>query len=130
MQPKEIIYHDIPLCPWEVVGTDIFHFNNKNHLCIIDYNSKFLVVKKLEGLSAESLITTTNIIFAKYGILQKIISDASTNFVSDRFHQFCKSINIEQAILSAYHHQNNGQVKACIKFIKCTFKNVPMQAGM
>ena len=47
------------------------HFNNKNYLCIIDYNSRFPVVKKLEGLSAESLITTTKIIFAECGIPQK-----------------------------------------------------------
>ena len=50
------------------------------------------------------------------------MSDAGTNFVSERFRQFCKSINIEQAVSSAYHHQSNGQVEACIKFIKCTFK--------
>ena len=50
------------------------------------------------------------------------MSDAGTNFVADRFWQFCKSITIEQVILSAYHHQSNRQVKACIKFIKCTFK--------
>ena len=41
------------------------------------------------------------------------------NFVSDKFCQFCKSVNIEQATSSAYHHQSNGQVKACIK---CMFK--------
>ena len=30
MQPKEkIIYHDIPLHPWEVIGADVFHSNNK-----------------------------------------------------------------------------------------------------
>ena len=58
MQPKEkIIYHYIPLHPWEVISTDVFCFNNKNYLCVIDYNSKFPVIKKLEGLSAESLIT-------------------------------------------------------------------------
>ena len=68
----------------------IFHFTNKNYLCIIDYNSKLPVIKKLEGLSAESLITTTKIIFAEYGIPPKIMSDAGTNLVSDRFHQFCK----------------------------------------
>ena len=38
------------------------------------------------------------------------------------FQQFCKSINVEQAVLLAYHHQINGQVEACIKFIKHTFK--------
>ena len=122
-QVKErIIHHDIPLCPWEVVSMDVFHFNNKNYLHTIDNNSKFPVIKKLEGLSVESLITTTKIIFTKYGILHKIMSDAGTNFVSDRFHQFCKSINMEQAVFSAYHHQSNGQVEACIKFIKHTFK--------
>ena len=50
------------------------------------------------------------------------MSDAGTKFVSDRFQQFCKTINIEQAVSLAYHHQSNGQVEACIKFIKCTFE--------
>ena len=30
MQPqKKIIHHDILLRPWEVLGADIFHLNNK-----------------------------------------------------------------------------------------------------
>ena len=86
MQPKEWILHqDIPLSPWEVVGADIFHFNNKNYLCIVDYNSKFPIVKKLEGLSAKNLTNAVKIIFMEYGIPQKIMSDAGTNFISDRF---------------------------------------------
>ena len=72
MQPKEwILHHDIPLQPWEVVGADVLHFNNKNYLCIIDYNSKLPIVKRLEGLSAENLPSTVKIIFAEYGIPQK-----------------------------------------------------------
>ena len=50
------------------------------------------------------------------------MSDAGTNFVSERFRQFCKSISVEQAVSLAYHHQSNWQVEACIKFIKHTFK--------
>ena len=50
------------------------------------------------------------------------MSDAGTNFVSEKFRHFCKSINVEQAVSLAYHHQSKGQVKACIKFIKWTFK--------
>ena len=45
-----------------------------------------------------------------------------TNFMSDRFWQFCKAINVEQAVSLVYQHQSNGQVEACIKFIKCTFE--------
>ena len=67
----------------------------QNYLCIVDYHSKFPVVKWLEGLSAESLITTTNVIFTKNGIPPKLMSDTGTNFVSEKFWQFCKTINVE-----------------------------------
>ena len=124
-----MIHHDIPLRLWEVLGADVFHFNNKNYLCIVDYHSKFPMVKRLEGLSAESLIATIKVIFTEYGIPHKIMSDAGTNFVSDKFWKFCNSINVEQAVSLAYHHQSNRQVEVCIKFIKHTFKNVPILVG-
>ena len=73
----------------------------------------------MQGLLTEHLINAVTAIFAKYGIPQKIMSDAGTNFVSEKF---CKSINIEPAVSSGYHHQSNRQVEACIKFIKHTFK--------
>ena len=69
MQPKEKInYHDIPLKPWKVVRADIFHFNNVNYLCVVDYNSKFPIVRRLQGLLAEHLINAVTAIFTKYGI--------------------------------------------------------------
>ena len=101
MQPKEkIVHHDIPLRPWKVLGTDIFHFNNKNYLCIVDYHSKFPVVKRLEGLSTENLIAIAKVIFPEYGIPCKLMSDAGTNFISDRFRKLCSSLNIKQAVSS------------------------------
>ena len=58
-QPKEkTIHHAISLRPWEVLGADVFQLNNKNYLYVVDYHSKFLVIKRMEGLSAESLIAT------------------------------------------------------------------------
>ena len=130
MQPKEkMVHHDILLRPWDGLGTDVFHFNNKNYLCLVDYHSKFLVVKRMEGLSTENLIPTTKIIFAEYGIPHKIMSYTGTNFVSDKFKKFCSSLNIEQAVSSAYHHQSNGEVKACIKFIKYMFKKCANSGG-
>ena len=69
MQPKEkIIHHKVPLRPWEAVGADEFHFNNINYLCVVDYNSKFPIVRKLQGLSAEHLINAVSAIFTEYGI--------------------------------------------------------------
>ena len=127
-QAKEkIIHHEIPLWPWEAVGADIFHFNNINYLCVVDYNSKFPIIRKLQELSAEHLINAVSSIFAKYGIPWKLMSDTGTYFVSEKFRHFCKSINVEEAVSLAYHHQSNGQVEACIKFIKQMFKKCVRQ---
>ena len=49
--------------------------NNKNYLCIVDYQSKFQVVKKAEDLPTVSLILACNIIFSKYGFPKKVISE-------------------------------------------------------
>ena len=65
MQPKErIIHHDIPVRPWGADGADVFYFSNKNYLCVVDYNSKFPIIKRLKGLLVENLINTVKIIFA------------------------------------------------------------------
>ena len=93
----KIIHHDIPIRPWDVIGADMFILNNKQYLCIVDYHSKFPIVKKTEGLSADSLILMCKIIVAEYGIPKKILSDSGGNFISDKFKTFCKSLNIEQA---------------------------------
>ena len=49
------------------------------------------------------------------------MSDAGGNFISEKFKNFCNSLNVEQT-LSSYQHQSNRHVEACIKFIKCTMK--------
>ena len=50
------------------------------------------------------------------------MSDAGGNFISDKFRQFCRCMNIEQVTSPSYHHQSNSQVEACIKFVKHTMK--------
>ena len=49
--------------------------------------------------SIESLTATKKVIFAEYGIPCRLMSDAVTNFVSDRFRTFCSRLNIKQAVL-------------------------------
>ena len=100
----------------------MFTLNNKHYLCTVNYHSKFTIIKKAEDLSADSLILAYEVIFAEYGIPKKIMSDAGSNFVSDKFRTFGKSLNKEQAFSLSYHHQSNGQVEACIKLIKCILK--------
>ena len=86
MQPKENIIHpEIPGKPWEVTEADVFTLQNNNYLCIVDYHSKFPVIKMMKDLLADSLILECKIIFSEYGLPKKIMSDAGSNFISDTF---------------------------------------------
>ena len=42
--------------------------NNKDFLCIVDYYSKFPVVRKVEILSAKDLIRATKVVFTKFDL--------------------------------------------------------------
>ena len=49
MEPKEyIIHHEIPGKPWKVDEADMFILHSKYYLCIVDYHSRFLVIKRWE----------------------------------------------------------------------------------
>ena len=65
---KGALYYEIPYKLWEIVSADIFMVNNKTILCIVDYNSKFPIVKKVGSLSADDLVQTAKLMFAEYGI--------------------------------------------------------------
>ena len=121
-QPREkIIHHSIPAKPWEVIGGDMFTLNDKYYLCIVDYHSKFPIVKRAEDMSTETLILACKVIFSEYGLPKRIMYDAGGNFISDKFRK-SKCMNIEQDTSLSYHHQSNGQVEVCIKFMKHTMK--------
>ena len=65
---------------------NIYTLDHKTYLCIVHYYSKFPFVKLTDGLSVDSLIKTCKITFVKYRPLRRTISYASTNFVSEKFH--------------------------------------------
>ena len=44
--PEAVLNHNIPFRPWEAVGAYILMVNNHDLLFIVDYYSKFPVVKK------------------------------------------------------------------------------------
>ena len=66
-QPHEsTISYDLLCRPWEVVDADTFSINNNMLLCIVDYYSKFFIMKKGNGLSDSDPIRAAKIVFTKF----------------------------------------------------------------
>ena len=91
--------------------------NKKHHLFIVDYHSKFPMKKWVEGLSTYNLIQICEI-FSEYGLLSKTLSDTDTNFMSEKFKNFCKQLSMYHAISSSYNYQSNVQAEVCKQFGK------------
>ncbi len=81
--------HEVPLHSWHTVGSDVFFWEKQLYLMIVDYYSKYPVVKLLQDNSAESLIEAFSEVVALFGIPNKLITDHGTNYMSDRFKLFC-----------------------------------------
>ena len=62
--------------------------------------------------------------------LAKWYPDAGTKFISEKFEIFFKWLSIHYAVASSYNHQGNGQVEACIMFVKRTIKCYETNAGI
>ena len=70
-------------------------------------------MKLVNGHNADSLAKIYKIMFAEYKLKRIIMSNAETNFVSEKFWEICRHLNIHQVISSPYNYQSNGQAEAC-----------------
>ena len=52
-----------------------------NYLWIADYHCKFSILKRTEGLPTDNFIKSCKIVFAEYGLPNKMMSDAGTIFL-------------------------------------------------
>ena len=105
---EKALHHEIPCRPWKVVDGGVFMINGKTLLCIVDYQSKFPVVKKVNSLSADDPLQMTKLIFGENGLPKNTVPDVATNLTADILKAFCRRMNIQQTLTSSYHHQSSG----------------------
>ena len=87
-QKEPMIGHEIPIRPWQKIGTDLFEIGNDNFIVLVDYFSNFIEVKKLSTTKSAAIITYCKEQFARYGIPDEIVSDNGPQYTSFEFCQF------------------------------------------
>ena len=67
---------DMPTGPWEKIETDIFDiYDNKKHLMIVDYFSRYFVVKKLPDIKAQTVCSKFTEVLTEFGMTTTIMAD-------------------------------------------------------
>ncbi len=117
LMPKEV-----PHGPWEVFGTDLFHFQGKEHLIVIDYFSKFVETEVLTELTSVATIQCLKKMFARFGIPKIVYSDNGPQYNTEKFRRFAKDWNFETRTSSPLFPQSNGMVERHIETVKYMLK--------
>ena len=114
-QPKlPIMQPDLPTRPWEKLGTDIFEFNGKKYLMVVDYYSRFPVIRLLSDMNSHTVSNHFTSILAEYGLPSTIIADFGSQYVSERFRSKCEQSGITLHCSSPYHHQANSLAERAV----------------
>ena len=119
-QPSESLKNDL-VCtkPWDTLACDLFEFQGKLFLIIVDMYPKLACMEAVVDHTADKTILAILNIFIKLGIPYKIWCGRGSNFLSISFHKFCSNLDIVLEFSSSYHHSSNPQERAV-----WTYKNI------
>ncbi|UYV85087.1 hypothetical protein LAZ67_X004532 [Cordylochernes scorpioides] len=77
---EPLIPTNFPTRSWQKIGMDLFKFENKWYLVVIDYYSRFPETIQLDRLTANVVVRSCKSIFARHGIPETVVSDNGTQF--------------------------------------------------
>ncbi|UYV70088.1 hypothetical protein LAZ67_7001756 [Cordylochernes scorpioides] len=120
---EPLIPTNFPTRPWQKIGMDLFKFENKWYLVVIDYYSRFPEVVQLDRLTASVVVRNCKSIFARHGIPETVVSDNGTQFGAAReFANFARQYGFTHVTSSPRFPQSNGMAEAGVKIAKLNLK--------
>ncbi|KAL0161181.1 hypothetical protein M9458_044906, partial [Cirrhinus mrigala] len=114
---EPLLSHTIPARPWQVVGTDLFTWNEQN-IIIADYYSRYFEMERLNSCTALAVITKLKAVFARHGIPERVISDNGPCYSAEEFHRFAVEWDFKHCITSPRYPQSNGLAEKTVQTAK------------
>jgi hypothetical protein len=121
-QKEPAMPHAVPLLPWEKVGADLFQFDGKSYLLLVDYYSKFFEVSMLPTTRACDVVLYMKSHFARHGIPRELVSDNAQQFAGNEFAKFAVAWGFCHTLVSPKLPQSNGEAERSIQTLKDMLK--------
>ncbi|KAI2645886.1 hypothetical protein H4Q32_025223 [Labeo rohita] len=107
--------------PWQKIAADIFDFQGRAFLLIVDYFSKYPEVLQLSGKTSGSLIAQFKAVFARHGVPEILIAD-HVPFASAEMARFAHDWGFNITHSSPNYTQSNSMAERAIKTVKTMLK--------
>ena len=122
--PNTALGHEIRSVPWNKVATDIFHFELNSYLLVVDYTSRFPIVRELKSMPAQYIAKHFRLIFSEYGCPDTLVSDNGPCYVAETFTNLMKEYAVNHITSSPHYPQSNGLAEKFIQIVKNLFYKV------
>lgn len=115
---EPLISTPVPQYPFQKVGMDLFHLEGVDYLLIVDYFSKWPIVKELSVTTSGAVVHILRTVFSDWGTPEVVVSDNGPQFSARQFKQFCRDRDINPVTSSPLHPSGNGQVERVVGTVK------------
>ena len=118
---------EVPPHPWHTLGSDLFYFKRNDFLIVVDYFSKFLIVRKIPNSTSSAVIKELELIFSEFGRPFIFRSDNGPCYSSEEFKFFMQNWLIEHRTSSPHYPQSNGLAESMVKVSKNLIEKALLQ---
>ena len=87
-----------------------------------DYYSNFIEVAHLKSTTSRWVIREMSEVFARFGVVDILVTDNAPNFTSAEFAVFAKTWAFEHVTSSPHYPESNGKSENAVKTVKRLFK--------
>ena len=108
----------IAVYSFEIVGTDLFHWNDQNFLLVVDYHRKYWDIESLYSTTSITAIRKIKMMFSILGIPEVVKSDNGTQYSSRTFQRFTESWRFLHITSSPEYPRSNGMAERYVQVIK------------
>ena len=112
---------EITIHPWTKIATDIFYFDGTSYLLIVNYTSRFPVMRKLTSTTAQHVVGQMKLVFSEYEWPETIISDNGPCYLAETFTKLMKDYSVNHVTSSPHYLRSNGLVEKYVQIVKNLF---------
>ena len=108
--------------PWTTLGMDLFTYNDRNYLVLVDYTYNFIEIYCIPNTLTSTIIVKLKQQFSRHGIPKNIITDNGPQFTANDFISFSNKWNFKLNFISPGNSQAKGRAEAAVKTVKNLFR--------
>ena len=109
--------------PWQRIHIDFAGpLEGNYYLIVVDSYSKWPEVFRCKSPTTDFTVSTLHELFARFGVVDCLVSDNGTQFTSAEFKDFCEEFQINHLTTPTYHPRSNGQAERFVDTLKRALK--------